>query len=94
MFSMSKPDDAYRIFREQGLQPHSWSNQAGFEYGRHDHPYDKLLVCVAGSITFHTRSGDVLLTAGDRLELAAGTEHSATVGEMGVTCLEAARAAR
>lgn len=32
---------------------------------------------------------DVVLAAGERLELPAGTAHGATVGAAGVTCLEA-----
>ena len=53
--------------------------------------YDKVLVCVSGSITFHTPDGDVALEAGGRLDLAAGTPHAATVGPDGVDCLEAVR---
>jgi hypothetical protein len=32
-----------------------------------------------------------VLAPGDRMELPAGTEHSATVGDAGVVCWEAAR---
>ena len=32
---------------------------------------------------------DILLLAGERLDLPAGTTHGATVGAAGVTCLEA-----
>ena len=66
----------------------TWSNGPGFRYGEHDHPYRKLLTCVQGSITLHTPDGDVVLTAGDRLDLPAGTPHAATVGPDGVTCEE------
>jgi quercetin dioxygenase-like cupin family protein len=51
-----------------------------------------VLICESGSITFHTEEGDLVLAAGDRMELPAGTEHSATVGDTGVVCWEAARA--
>ncbi len=82
---------ARRAFAEEGLSPHVWSNQAGFYYPEHSHPYHKVLFCIAGSITFHTREGDVQLRPGDRLDLPAGTAHSATVGPEGVTCMEAAK---
>ncbi|MDH3261243.1 MAG: cupin [Acidimicrobiia bacterium] len=82
---------ALQAFREEGLVPHEWFNRAGFSYEQHAHPYDKVLICVDGSITFHTPSGDILLAQGDRLDLPAGTDHAATVGRLGVTCLEAAR---
>jgi hypothetical protein len=45
----------------------------------------------SGSILFHTRDGDVALTAGDRLDLEPGTEHAATVGPDGCGCVEASR---
>jgi quercetin dioxygenase-like cupin family protein len=78
-------------FREQGLSPHSWSNGPGDRYGWHSHGYHKVLYCVKGSITFHTRDGDHRLGPGDRLDVEPGTEHAATVGPYGVECMEAPR---
>ena len=80
-----------RAFAAEGLTPHSWSNGAGYTYGWHAHDYHKVLFCVRGSIVFHTPEGDRELRAGDRLDLPPGTQHAATVGALGVTCLEAAR---
>lgn len=78
-------------FAAEGLSPHSWSNGPGFRYGEHEHPYAKVLICVEGSITFHTPDGAIHLEPGDRLDLPAHTPHSATVGGSGVTCMEAGR---
>jgi mannose-6-phosphate isomerase-like protein (cupin superfamily) len=78
-------------FREEGLAPHSWGNGPGDTYGWHRHGYDKVLICVSGTIVFHGRDGDIELAAGDRLDIDAGTEHAATVGPHGVECMEAAR---
>lgn len=77
-------------FRSRGLEPRWWSNAEGDRYGWHDHPYHKVLFCQAGAIVFHTRDGDLSLSAGDRLDIEPGTEHAATVGSGGVTCVEAA----
>ncbi len=89
---MSDAEQAARqAFAAEGLSPSQWSNGPGFRYGRHDHPYHKVLYCVAGSITFHTDDGDVALLPGDRLDLPPGTGHAATVGSDGVTCWEATR---
>lgn len=86
----SREDVELRL-RSQGLtQPRWWSNGPGDTYGWHSHDYHKVLYCASGSIVFHTREGDVALAPGDRLDLAPGTEHAATVGPEGVTCVEAA----
>ena len=87
-----QPEDAERALRDEGLDPRGWGNGPGDRYGWHDHPYHKTLVCLAGSIVFHTDAGDVELLPGDRLELEPGTRHAATVGPDGVRCVEAARA--
>jgi quercetin dioxygenase-like cupin family protein len=84
----SKAQDA---FAQEGLVPHVWSNEPGHVYAEHRHSYHKVLVCVKGSIVFHTPDGDIRLTEGDRLDLSPETHHSATVGDEGVTCMEAAR---
>lgn len=88
-------DDAERQVRggsgAEGLEPKEWSNGPGAWYQRHEHPYHKLVYCVRGSITFHMASGDAQLLAGQRLDIAAGTPHAATVGPEGVTCWETQR---
>ncbi len=81
---------ALAAFEEEGLTPRTWSNAPGYEYEAHDHPYRKVLFCIDGAIVFHTHDGDISLEAGDRMDLPAGTVHSATVGPKGVTCMEAA----
>ncbi len=72
-----------------GYAVSTWANPPRDTYGRHSHPYRKILCCLEGSITFHTPEADVDLTPGDRLDLPAGTPHSATVGPAGVRCAEA-----
>lgn len=80
--------------RAEGLDPGSWGNGPVDRYGVHRHAYDKVIVVVHGSITFGASVPDgsarpIGLGAGDRLELPAGTDHDATVGPAGVSCLEA-----
>ncbi len=85
-------DQALAAFREEGcFEPRFWSNSAGDTYGWHVHGYHKTLFCLSGSITFHLRDGDVTLEPGDRLDLEPETEHAATVGPLGVECVEASR---
>jgi quercetin dioxygenase-like cupin family protein len=76
--------------REAGVAPYAWSNGPGDEYGAHRHAYRKRLICAAGSITFRIGrdAAPIELSAGDGFVLPAGTEHSATVGSKGCTCVE------
>ncbi|HXX88916.1 MAG TPA: hypothetical protein VEI83_01675 [Acidimicrobiales bacterium] len=97
-------EDVERALRAEGMTPTRWGNGAHYRYARHHHPYTKVLVCVRGGIVFHTSptsapgaSGgsastrDWPMGPGDRLELAAGVEHAASVGSEGVECVEAPR---
>ena len=84
------PEEVRAELEARGLELHSWSNGASYEYGWHDHAYHKTLICLTGSIVFHTDDGDVSLSAGDVLEIEPGTRHAATVGPDGVRCAEAA----
>jgi uncharacterized protein YjlB len=84
-------DELTARLRADGLEAGPWSNGPLDRYSPHEHGFDKVLVCAAGSIRFGLpdRGVTVDLTVGDRLELPAGTRHDAVVGREGVTCLEA-----
>jgi quercetin dioxygenase-like cupin family protein len=77
--------------RDEGLGPFRWGNDAGYHYPPHRHDYHSVIVCVAGSISFHVGGVDMPLGPGDRIDLAAGIEHAATVGPAGVECVEGTR---
>jgi hypothetical protein len=79
--------------RAEGLAPYRWDNGPYDTYAPPSHRYHKVLYCLRGSIRFVlTRENESLeLRAGDRLDLEPHTEHSASVGPMGVVCLEAQR---
>ncbi len=78
-------------FRDAGVTPTTWSNGPHATYAEHAHEQSKLLFCVEGSIVFRTSDGEISMTPGSRLDLPAGTKHSAVVGADGVTCWEAFR---
>jgi quercetin dioxygenase-like cupin family protein len=82
-------DELEAQLERAGLSPRRFSNAPGDTYPRHDHPTHKILFCAEGSITFRTDAGDLAMSAGDRLDLPPGSGHSATVGDDGVTCVEA-----
>ncbi len=87
---MTRADLEARL-QAEGLSAGAWGNGPGDRYSPHEHDYDKVLVCVEGSIRFGLPSAGTVvdLGVGDRLDLPAGTEHDAVVGPSGVTCLEA-----
>ena len=72
---------------------YSWSNGPGDRYAPHSHSYEKVLYCVAGSITFvlEAEARRLELKPGDRMVLPAGTVHSAEVGPAGCACIEGKR---
>ena len=86
--------DVQQALEREGCAVSRWSNGAGAVYGVHDHPYHKVLVVTGGSITFTVgrQRQQVAMRSGDRLELPAGTPHSAVVGPEGVVCIEGQRA--
>jgi quercetin dioxygenase-like cupin family protein len=91
----SKPveDELRRRFQAEGMSPYAWSNAPGDTYAAHSHGYHKVIYCVRGNIRFDLpeTGGSVELQPGDRLDLPAGTSHSALVGRAGVLCLEGHR---
>lgn len=69
---------------------YEWANGPGDRYAAHQHDYDKVLLCLSGDITFTLPATGraVILRAGERLDLPAGTIHAASVGPAGVSCHE------
>jgi mannose-6-phosphate isomerase-like protein (cupin superfamily) len=85
-------EEALAAFASEGCSaPRPWGNGPGDTYGVHAHGYHKVLFCLEGSITFHLSEGEMTLRAGDRLDLEPGTDHAATVGPEGCSCIEASR---
>jgi len=82
-----------RRLRDEGVEPHAWSNGPHDRYGVHSHAYTKVLVCAAGSITFLVGpdATPVELSPGEGFILPPGVPHAATVGPAGCTCLEGSR---
>jgi quercetin dioxygenase-like cupin family protein len=66
-----------------------WANAPHYRYGRHSHPYRKVLACLEGSIVLHLPGDDVELLRGTRVVVERGVAHSANVGAEGVRCAEA-----
>lgn len=74
----------------EGASGYAWANAPGDVYSAHRHEYDKVLLCLAGSITFQLPAAgrSVTLQVDERLDLVADTLHAAVVGPSGVRCYE------
>ena len=90
---MATFDDLMTALKREAGSCYSWSNGPHDQYAAHSHPYEKVLYCVDGSITFvlEREGRQLVLKSGDRMVLPAGTLHSAIVGPAGCTCIEGQR---
>ena len=77
----------------EGLAPYKWRCEPQDIFPAHEHPYEKIVVIVDGSITFGfpIEAEPTTLFPGDRLDLPANVLHNAVAGSNGVVCLEAQR---
>lgn len=64
-----------------------WTNQPGAIYAEHEHPYDKTLYCLKGSVIFTAEGKEYEAQAGQGLKLPKHMRHSAVVKE-DVRCVE------
>ncbi len=87
--SAVEPGAADAVLRALGLRPSRWSADPGTPFASHTHPHHKVLFCEDGEITFMVGSESWVMHPGDRLDLPAGTVHTALAGPSGVTCVEA-----
>jgi quercetin dioxygenase-like cupin family protein len=88
--------DLYQQLVNEGLDPYKWSSDPQGVFPAHDHPYEKVIMIVSGSITFGfpIEGEPTTLFPGDRLDLPPHVMHNAVAGKNGVVCLEAQRSVK
>ncbi|MCA9897456.1 MAG: cupin domain-containing protein [Anaerolineales bacterium] len=88
--------DLYAQMLAEGLDPYKWHSNPQDVFPAHDHPYEKIIMVVDGSITFGfpIEGEPTTLYPGDRLVLPQGVMHNAVAGKNGVVCLEAQRSVK
>ena len=64
---------------EEGLDVSSFENDSGDVYEEHIHENDEIIVIAKGQMKFAAKNKEEILGAGDRIELKAGTRHTAEV---------------
>lgn len=64
-----------------------WTDDAGAAYPAHTHPHREVRIVLEGSMTMTVDGRTCDLHAGERIDLAAGQVHEATIGPRGVRYL-------
>jgi quercetin dioxygenase-like cupin family protein len=77
---LPRASDMRRRLESEGYRVYEWSDAVGSIYEAHEHANDQIHWVIAGSIELDVEGfGKVVLNAGDRDEMPAGTRHSAAV---------------
>lgn len=73
---ITNPEEIKKILEKEGyFNIFSWCDGAGSFYDWHTHPYEEVRWVYEGEVIMGTEEGEVILKAGDRLDLPAGTRH-------------------
>lgn len=75
----------------EGFDVTEWTDEAGATYGEHAHTHHEVRVVLAGSMTIVVDGVEHRLGPHERIDLEAGTLHSARVHESGVRYLAGSR---
>ncbi len=70
-------NDLREKLSSEGFSIFSWQDGPGAYYSPHSHPHDEYIVVHSGEIVFQIDGEDMLVTAGDALDLPAETVHAA-----------------
>ena len=69
--------------RKEGFEPFLFSHGPGYRYEPHQHPTEKLLVFLEGSMIVKARGETYKFRAGDKLLIPENVEHGATASPDG-----------
>lgn len=84
---MTAREELIEELEASGMSVTEWTDDADIHYPEHAHPRDEVLVVLRGEIRMTVAGRERMLGPGDRLALAAGERHVATVGPDGATYL-------
>ncbi|NPA54037.1 MAG: cupin domain-containing protein [Aquificae bacterium] len=74
--NITNPEEIKEILKREGyFNIFPWCDEAGSFYDWHIHPYEEVRWIYKGEVIMGTEEGEILLKAGDRLNLPAGTKH-------------------
>lgn len=64
------------IFEAEGLQPHEEAMPPRTVIPDHRHPFDEVRMVISGTLFMNISGNQILLRAGDRIDIPANTRHS------------------
>jgi quercetin dioxygenase-like cupin family protein len=86
------PEQIKLIFQEEGLTPNEETLQPQTMIPDHRHPFDEVRVVMSGALFMNISGNQLLLRAGDRIDIPANTRHSkSTEGSQACVCIVANR---
>lgn len=63
------------ILQNEGLEYEEENLEPGTKFQEHRHPFNEIRVVVSGELLFNVGGTQLILRAGDRIEIAANTKH-------------------
>lgn len=82
------------IFLAEGLEPREEVYPANSQVKEHRHPHDEIRMVVSGELFINVAGNQLLLRAGDRIEIPSNTRHETTArGNEDCLCIIAQRMA-
>lgn len=69
------PEQLKLIFHNEGLEINEENLAPNTKFQEHRHPYTEVRVVVEGELLFNVGGTQLLLRAGDRIEVPANTKH-------------------
>lgn len=69
-------DLAFLMVTNEGLEPTEERYEANVKIPEHRHPFDEVRIVLEGEMLFNIAGNQLLIRAGDRIEIPANTKHS------------------
>ena len=90
--ALPAPEQLKMIFEAEGLTASIETLKPGSVIPDHRHPFDEIRIVATGALMLNIAGNQLLLRAGDRIDIPANTRHSKAVeGEDACVCLIASR---
>lgn len=85
-------DQIKMMFLAEGLEPKEEVYPANGIVKEHRHPFDEVRMVVTGELFINIAGNQLLLRAGDRIEIPSNTRHETTArGDSDCVCIQAPR---